>query len=505
MRILCCIYKLTWTSLLLGSLFLVSCQNVARFHQHDVTMLADFDEVLNFEAFDDKPDFPNSTTIIATELSPGIRGNGVLVTYSVAKPGYCGFLINLHKMNLNPFEKIGFWAQRVEGEVPEVNFQVKNSGNVRKGIPFLETVVPESQFVHYEMDLNEFRKEGEGQLAAVKDVAIVLRNGEGKMLFDSFYVSGKRDRSMSEFKQLEIPPRSSVHLPRGNAAWCYQHDMGELAQNVRTVRARNSQTHGASQIRYLFVHAGSIEFFEEGGDPIFSWVPERALEMARQLQGQAHVLPMIGSQGGEAAQTITSEQWDHLAKQIASVVDSEPLFFGFHFDIEPYREVHHWLYSLLKNYSDKPVTAAVYGWTPDTFRVLDIVVLMAYDRHKTVRGYTKNTLPYLHEILADAQEIGGNLLIGAPLIATHNEYEYMEEISSGRKIDEQPHAMIDFVQVLVGAVKEYTKDDDSGFFGWCYWALHPKRGLRNQKDDTVRIFPTEIPEELFELLESPLQ
>ena len=451
-------------------------------------ILADFETARAAIPFSDKEEIRGSKTVFALSSIEGTSGTGLRVKYDVES--YAGFALPLPTpLDLEPYDTLAFQARRIEGDTPSLQLQWTTLDGERYKMslaPFLKNLSGDWQRI--EVPLDTLIHSAPGTFQQTRELSVIFRPGKGVMDFDEFELmnTGKKAEAVM------IPKKSKALLPAGLGAWCY----GEPALTLELVKQYNAGAPAACRIRYLFPWAGSISF-DRSGKAGFTWNPEHALAIARGLENEAMVFPMIdGLSGG--AELAGTETWDELASKIAQALEREPLFYGVHFDLEPQEDFINPLYAAMKKYSGKPVTAAVGQWNLDTFRFTDLLVLMGYDWATDPTAFSQAATKKIPRFLCDARTAGGKAMIGIPAIATHREFEEISEQPDGPR-QSTGYRMIDFLHGSFAAIDGVAQHDS--LIGISLWAIHPDTGLHGGSD-VQWYYPTRISDDIWTLLQT---
>ncbi|NKB25678.1 MAG: hypothetical protein GKR87_15160 [Kiritimatiellae bacterium] len=307
-------------------------------------------------------------------------------------------------------------------------------------------------------------------------------------------------------KDLEMPipvhpSKTTRPLPEGHSVWCY----GGAEYTVEHVKQYNQKASENQKIRYLFPYAGSITFTRDGGYE-FAWEPKTALahsdHLAKSDLGEeVRVIPMIDGLSAYSDQ-LTSQDWDRLASEIGSYIHPEKKFYGVQFDIEPHDDVICNLFSMLRNYTDKPITAAVAHPNRETFLYTDVVVYMGYDWAEDLRSFRERALKDIPLFLQHADETNGKALVGVPAIATHREYESISADPNSPR-DKTGFTMDQFVEAAMDGIKRGAARNKDGYLGISIWALHEQDGLHTDRDVSW-YYPTEISDKIWEKFREPI-
>jgi hypothetical protein len=289
--------------------------------------------------------------------------------------------------------------------------------------------------------------------------------------------------------KLQLPTKADMLWTKGHGAWVY----GDARTWIKPLNDYNLSAPRTQRIKYVFPQSGSLVF--NAGHAVLTWQPERSTILEDGLLGEAFVYPMIDGKSPGVA-SISEAEWARVGKEIADKMNADDHISGLQFDIEPEDSKLHALYAAVKRNTTKPVGAAVSIWEPNTFKYLDFVVLMAYDYATPVPDYLARARDQVRAFLRDAHNANTKVLIGAPAIATHHEYEGYSSDPTKAPVGTS-YKMAQYVDALRSAVSESLDMDDASFLGLCIWALMPDGGL-HKPGDQMWYYPTTVDPKLLE-------
>ncbi len=292
------------------------------------------------------------------------------------------------------------------------------------------------------------------------------------------------------------PAREPIVMAPGLGAWVY----GDGRTHAKVVNAFNLTAPLRQRVRYLFPYSGSVSF--RAGKITLTWDTDRAKLMADTLSGDAQVHLMLDG-ASIGASSVKDAEWDRAAREIAKVIGDEIKFAGVQFDIEPHLPIMDAFFARVQGYLNKPVGAAVGVWSPNTFKSVDYLALMAYDLAETPGAYRNAARDMVKSFMRDAHRTNRGALVGAPAIATHHEYESKSDTSQGPGISTKLK-METFVSGLRSALTEALEQNDPNFMGLSIWALHPEGGLHGPGDKEW-YFPSTISPAIWDLLRLPVE
>lgn len=321
------------------------------------------------------------------------------------------------------------------------------------------------------------------------------KDSEALAALASLGLPGEVSAEDAALDALQPPAKSDMLWTKGHGAWLF----GEPRQWVKPLNDYNLAAPRTQRIKYVFPVSGSLGF--NGGSAILNWNPDRALILADSLAGEARVYPMIdGKTGGIAS--ILEKEWDRVGKEIADKINADERIAGVMFDIVPHDNKLHALYARVKKYSTKPVGTALSVWEKNTFKFVDLVVLRAFDHTLRPSDYAATVRDQIRGFLRDARDAKTQVLVGAPAVATHQEYEgavvdpTQTPAGSGFKMPE-------YVDALQRAVRQALVTDDPSFLGLSIWALHPEGGI-HEPGDQLWYFPSMIAPAMWDMFKLPL-
>ena len=76
---------------------------------------------------------------------------------------------------------------------------------------------------------------------------------------------------------------------------------------------------------------------------------------------------------------VPEAEWDRIGAEIAEELHGSSNIAGIHIDIEPHNPAVHKLFAAIKQHTNELVTAAVGAFEEETFKNVDLLVLMGYD------------------------------------------------------------------------------------------------------------------------------
>lgn len=436
-------------------------------------------------AFSDANEVTASDSSVIAGPAPG---GGVRLTYKIN--GYGGIVLREGDLDIARLASLRFRIRQVEGKTTRPQLQFTNHAGARCFFPV--DVIPAGE--HDEEDIGvvafgHFTAFNAPLLADARQVALVLPAGQGVIDIEALeLVTG------GEIDASALPPhpaRTKVALPPGLGAWTY----GTPAFVAGEVARYNADAPRERRLRYLFQHSGTIEI-PASGKPVFHWNGGRAaaLQAALAAAGQTdiRVLPMIDGLTANVSR-VSPEEWARIAAEVGAVIEPDEAAFGVHFDLEPHDPHVYLLFSRMREFTAKPVTAAVAHSSPDLFRYTDMGVLMGYDYAYTPENFRTALSAKVNDFLAHAREGGGLAMIGLPAIATHHEMEAVADTERGPR-EHTGFAMADFVTAGIDATETALRElpaANAHFTGYSVWAIHQPEAL-HAPGDTRYYFPGHI-------------
>jgi hypothetical protein len=199
---------------------------------------------------------------------------------------------------------------------------------------------------------------------------------------------------------------------------------------------------------------------------------------------------------------LTDEHVENIASRLIDELMDEDIVAGVHFDLEPYRP------------SQIRITRALTrrGWTKglsmatalattipiEQWASLDFMVAMNYDLGRTPEVFQRRGAQNARAFAQTAREAQRQVLIGIPVIATHNEYSMVVEAATGNITQGGMDGnMLPFVNPALDIVRELQNDPELGpHVGppalWGALARGHHVGMRR-----YRYFPTSISGEVW--------
>lgn len=157
-------------------------------------------------------------------------------------------------------------------------------------------------------------------------------------------------------------------------------------------------------------------------------------------------------------------------------------FEGLHLNLEPFHPNQYRFLSMLKEKTQKPITAALPGSISIDQRILNklnTAVLMNYDLALNPEKYRLKFKERMHRFAEACENAGCKWSIGIPLTATHTEYEEKRLIGKEQIRKFTNYAMADYFFHAYPQIKEAAKHA-AHFDGIAIWAIN-SRPLRDSK------------------------
>jgi hypothetical protein len=162
---------------------------------------------------------------------------------------------------------------------------------------------------------------------------------------------------------------------------------------------------------------------------------------------------------------LTDEQIDRITTRLIDELMNEEIVAGIHFDLEPYRP------------SQIRITRALTrkGWTKglsmatalattipiEQWASLDFMVAMNYDLGRTPEVFQRRAAQNARAFAQTAREAQRQVMIGIPVIATHNEYGMVVEAATGKVTHGgMEGTMLPFVNPALDVVRELQNDPE---------------------------------------------
>jgi|GEM_PF-5680761 len=443
--------------------------------------------------FSDADEVSGSDSVVAAEP---ITGGGLRLRYKIN--GYGGIVLRGGDLDIARLAALRSRVRQVEGEPARLSLQFTSRAGERVYFPVDAIPAGAADDEIRVTPFGHFTAFNAPLLADARQVALVLSAGVGAIEIDTLeLVTG------GEIPVSALPPhpaKSKVPLPPGLGAWTYgspRFVAGEVARYNKSVPADR-------RLRYLFQHSGTIDI-PSGGIPRFRWNAGRAAALREALravgQKEVRVLPMIDGLTANVSR-VPDAEWRRLAGEIGAVIEPDPESFGVHFDLEPHDPHVYLLFSYMRDFTAKPVTAAVAHSSPDLFRYTDMAVLMGYDYARTPADFRAAISAKVADFLAHAREGRGLAMIGLPAIATHHEMEAVADTLHGPRTA-TGFTMSEFVETGLDATEAGLRRAPAAhghFSGYAIWAIHEPEAL-HAPSDTHHYFPGHVAPEVWRLFE----
>lgn len=442
------------------------------------------------EYFSDKEEWPASTNRASGALVDGDgAGKALRLAYDVREIPelgyqYAGVSFPLDGASLRGYEAIAFDVRLLGGKPPRIRAELSaGHPKARQGVGLdMSDLGP--AWTRFRIPVRRFTKFAAEGAVQPDSLALVVVGHKGEVEIRPLAA----ERADEGFQPLRWPVRDRASLPKGNGAWCYE-DMGRAARSIAAFNARASANH---KIRYAFAWGGELSV--RGGRPVLNLDLKHPLKLSELLKGSEVRVFAIVDGVSFGSEFVKDRDWDRTGLELARAVDAEAGLAGLHLDIEPHSDDLHALYAAFKRHSPKPLSAAMGEWGEDTFRCLDLPVLMGYDLAKTPAEFRKAASGLYGRFMTDVRAAHATALIGIPAIATHMEYEGVSDTEDG-PIRPTGHRMADFVGRALEAMREAAPGEDPACLGASIWALSTPGGLHNA-GDTQWFHPTDIPDSL---------
>lgn len=438
--------------------------------------------------FSDAEEVINSNS----EVSAAFVEEGVRLSYRIE--AYGGVVLRAGPLDLGKLAQLHLDFRQVEGAPVSALLQFTGASGARSSFPI--DAVPAGEGGVRVIDFGHFTAFNTTLLGECVQVALVLTEGEGVVEIVLMELVSGGDVDMSG-----LPPvreKSAYPLPKGLGAWCY----GQPEFIVREVKDYNERAADEARIRYLFPLWGTLDIALDG-EPRLQWHDGRYRPLRQALDkaglGEVKILPMIDGLTARVSR-VPDSGWDAIAREIGALLEDEDVY-GIHFDLEPHDAHVYLLFSQLRAYTDKPITAAVAHSTPELFAYTDMAVLMAYDYAFTPANYRRAVTEKIAYFLRHAREGEGLAMIGVPAIATHHEMESSSRSHDGVRT-ETGFAMRDFVAEAFEATRQLLEREpvlEEVFTGYCVWAIHEPDALHGPSD-VLYYFPGHVSPEVWQLI-----
>ncbi len=249
-------------------------------------------------------------------------------------------------------------------------------------------------------------------------------------------------------------PRAFTFQPGEWAFWGYAPDDELLAEFAAFAELTRSDIPMTG-----FIYGGSIDS-DTGSMSAMNLESLRAWQRA--LPGtQLHI--MIDGWGN--FDLLTDEHVDRITSRLVEELMDEEIVAGIHFDLEPYRP------------SQIRITRALTrkGWTKglsmatalattipiEQWASLDFMVAMNYDLGRTPEVFHRRAAQNARAFAQTAREARRQVMIGIPVIATHNEYGMAVEAATGKITHGgMEGTMLPFVNPALDVVRELRNDPE---------------------------------------------
>ena len=459
----------------------------------------------NIEYFTDKDESKASTTqIVGTPQDGGFKGKSLRLKFKVMPNptlGYCyaGFAIPLENKSIAPYQSLTFYLHSPSGTVPPLIIGLKNKSNDRDKVLLSSyvTSLPANAWVKVTIPMADFKvMRSADMLQEMDSMAFSFESGQGVLDFDEIALSGLRSGQQAALQK--AAPRVRMHWKKGHAVWCYHNKDWNIAE----IKKYNATAKDPSRILYVFPWTGSFTF-KAGGGSVFDWSPEEALYYSSKLGAGYEIHPIIDA-SAKGFELLTAAEIDKLGHEAADKINSRPEFAGVQLDIEPHTSLVHQLFAAIRKYTKKPISVAVSRWSAETFEYADAVAYMMYDISDNPRQYGATINKKLFEFMRDASSVHGQAFIGMPAVASHSEFTYKKDKSSGQVI-QSGFQMEEFMDWAYKGVNKYaTGDFKDAYVGMGVWGLLGGDSM-SSNGDAHDYYPSQISAKSWEYFRKPLQ
>jgi hypothetical protein len=464
-------------SLSLAAILLLGLYSAPLVEAVDADMLAMALAPRGLSVFSDKEEDPSSKT----EINVAPVDTSLNATFSVPENKglgyqYAGFVIWCNGMDIRPYTAIRIVYSCAQGSLSAVQLEAADRTRENLGVNGDEAAVVDG-WSSLVIPISDYSMMGEEQLTKMNKLAFMFSGIEGSVTFKEIsFVSGAVAVKTSAYAK-----DRRFTFQRGHGAWVY----AAKPEFVQAIKAYNKRA--ATDIRYLFAYSASIGLDMEFNDDAASFY-------AKEL-GESGVAVYAMIDGTTSTLSAMSEvQIDQMAHKIADHYNALGSIAGVQLDVEPFTKSCTKFYALLKQYLSKPLSAAVGAWSCDLLAIVDLPVLMGYDLGNSPEAFSSRAAALYKRFADSCEEAQAYYLIGLPLIATHNEYEYRIRLSDKAR-EKGGGTMQEFFDKGLSAVR--NRQDGKHYVGISIWAfLDAPVGYR----EAYQWYPYTITQEQWDML-----
>lgn len=237
------------------------------------------------------------------------------------------------------------------------------------------------------------------------------------------------------------------------AFWGYAPDDEILAEVAAFAKITESGDHLAG-----FIYGGSI-------DPTtgaLSALDLNSLRRWKEALPEAQMHLMIDGQGN--FDLLDDETVASIAQRLVDDLMHVEYVDGLHFDLEPYRASQVRLTRKLTELGwTKPLSLATGLATtipPEQWASIDFMVVMNYDLGRTPEVFARRASENARAFASAAAAHDSYVLIGLPVVATHNEYALVVEAATGEIVEETATPnMLPFVEPALQIFEDLANDE----------------------------------------------
>lgn len=438
--------------------------------------------------FSDADEVGGSDSVVKSEWTP----TGLRLTYKIK--AYGGVVLRVGELDGSRLVTLRSHITQIEGKPLAALLQFSSANGSRCTFPLEVSPVGGDQ-PERAVPFGHFTAFNSGVLAETRKISLELPAGSGVLEIESLALVSGTGPVASALPP--VPPKSNVALPLGLGAWCY----GETPFIVGEVARFNKTAPDDRKIRYLFLNTGTMEVSPEG-KPTLHFQPELADDLRKALDAageqEALIYPMVDGLT-DNLDRMSEADAKEIARTIGTAVEKSPACAGMHFDLEPDDQFSYVIFAAMREFTRKPITAAVAFGDLNLFRYTDLAVLMAYDVAHTPETYATAASKRISNFLAMAEEAHGRAMIGVPAIATHHENSGVSDLFDGPKTA-TGFQMADFVKgALAPTEAALAAGPHPSFVGYGIWAIH-EPGAIHGPSDTRFYFPGHVSPEVWTML-----
>lgn len=455
------------------------------------------------EAFSDKDEKKGSQTEVGVKVQGDIlEASYRIVPGTEAGSAYAGFAFKVVLPENKDFQSLRFDLRVASGEADPSAVTLTVGAAKRARIDLRKYGTVSAEWKSFHIALDDFGLEKD-EIPKIRSFAVKIAGWE-KGGPRTAELSGKVSLRNLSFSTDKAAPKNAVmdygflaskklkNPKRGSVAWIY----GRSTEECERIKTYNKNS--TKPLAMLLVYAGSLDF-DKGGAK-FTGLEQGVLQFYRdQLPADVEIHANVDASAGKNLGILPLDEQESLAKKVALEVNRLACVDGLSVDIEPYVSEALPFYIYLKKYLEKPLGAALGAWDRHLLRVVDYPVLMNYDLASTPAKYRETAGSRFQAFATDASAAGARYFLGVPFVATHNEYEYMENRKTGEK-KKTPYVMEEYVAAAQQAFLELPKiAQDPNYGGVAVWGfLDPKKKGVGAPSAEWGFYPDRIKQECWE-------